>query len=199
MVKTNVFLSDALVPILFSSRKRHFFVPFVHTSALQNIHFLDFNYALNGLVSITLLFSLRIPYLASPDVWAGREAGKSRSVCAAFGTSLVSSNQLAPPEAAVALLLFSDQSNTVIDSKIVPHTPLNSPDFNNHKSCSCQRLRWKLEPLQSPALLFRFSHELRGPTSTQTSRHQPSIVILLRQLVDVSHPQEIGSWSEKAL
>lgn len=56
--------------------------------------FLALNTHLMGLVSITISFSFHIPYLASPDVWAGREAGKSRSVCAASGTSLVSSNEL---------------------------------------------------------------------------------------------------------
>lgn len=37
-----------------------------------------------------------------------------------------------PPEAAVALLVFSDQSDAVIGLRVVPHTPLNSPDFINH-------------------------------------------------------------------
>lgn len=38
--------------------------------------------------------------------------------------------QALPPE--VALLVFSDQSNALIGSRLVPHTPLSSPDFIYH-------------------------------------------------------------------
>lgn len=94
----SVFLSNSLNPLLFSCLKRHVFLPFLHTSALWNLHFLGFKYAANGALCQSPLrfFLLHIPYLASPDVRAAREAGKSQSVCAAFGTGRVSSNELFP-------------------------------------------------------------------------------------------------------
>lgn len=42
------------------------FPPFLRPSALQNVHFLGSESV--GPASITVLFWLRIPYLASPDV-----------------------------------------------------------------------------------------------------------------------------------
>lgn len=37
-----------------------------------------------------------------------------------------------PPEAVVALVVLSDQSNNVIGSRVLPHMPLNTPGFINH-------------------------------------------------------------------
>lgn len=102
-----------------------------------------------------------------------------------------------PPEAAVALVVLFDQSNALIGSRVVPHTPLNSPALTtNLAAVSLRGGSWShFSPLLSSVWFSTSSGLPRTGPSHSTSRHQTPIVILLRQPVDVSHPQEIGSWS----
>lgn len=129
----SVFLSNSLHPFLFSSLKRHVFPPIFCIHLHFEIYiFLGFKCAANGArCQSPLRFFCCMPLISPLQMCElQEEAGKSQSVCAAFGTGRGVFQRAPPPE--VALLVFSDQSNALIGSRLVPHTPLSSPDFINH-------------------------------------------------------------------
>lgn len=178
------------------------FHPFLHNLHFNMYIFLALNMHLVDPVSTSTLCLLHIPYLLSPDVWVRGEVGKSRSVCAAFGTSLVSSSERSQR---LPLLCSCSLTKAMLwlAQGLFPtcHSTLPTSLTTNLAAVSFRGGSWSHFSLLLSSVFFPWAPgSPEWAHFTQTSRHQTPIVILLQQ-VDVSHPKEIESWSwgEKAM